>query len=1148
MPDQNRGTLEAIGIELVQVFQPIQQRLDDGQIVLLLAELGVTFPPELASDPDFSPAITTLVSNIRVMPTLVGDIIAQLSLPSPDFSIVAEKSAQLVEKIVQSVEKFIDIKDAIEAYLATNPITDVGGQLAAFLGEFATRLFDYLFIQYLDSKSTMLVAALEFFGIVERSVQNQGSTDAIFPEYVLHKLHLDNVAEFFSNPKALLETLYGWGTPGFTGHSLLEKLYKLALGLGLPAVYTPATPELDILFLKITPDLTLTPPGLTLLVSDTIAASTGINFGDTNWKLSTVVGAEIAASAGLTIIPGGEVRIIPPAGTLDGDFTVRFQVPGDGGPDTPYILIGQAGASRFEFKQFYIEAGAGLTWEATPLPGKATGRWHVEGALEDGKIVIKPGDPDGFLAKILPPDGFTIDFSLLLGYSSEKGFYFRGSGTLEFDFPTNISIGPIAILNLTLGISFGEAIGISMGVDIKAELGPFAVIVENMGIKANFTFPPNNSGNLGFTNVGIEFKPPRGIGMTLDAGAVKGGGYLMFDFENGRYAGALELDFSGLFGFTAIGIITTKFPDGSEGFSLLLLINVTFGTPISLGYNFYLAGVGGLIGLHRTMSTEAIRNGVRDGSIANILFPENPIANITRIISDLEAIFPIKKDQFFLGVMARITWNTPAILTVEAGLAIEFPNPVKIAILGVIRCILPDPDSAILRLNVAFAGIIDFEKKLLSFDASIFDSKILTITLEGDMALRVSWGDKPDFLVSVGGFHPSFTPAPHLELAPMRRMTVNVLSGNPNLVLTAYFAITTNTIQFGAAIDFSFRIAGFGVYGHLGFDVLIQFSPFRFIASISASVEIKLGSSTLFAISLEFNLEGPSPWRAYGHGSFKILFIKIKVSFDKTWGEAKENSLPSTEVLPLLMTELNKDSNWAAKPSSQLAELVTLSAVASDPDTVLVRPFGSMEVNQNVLPLDMTVQRFGNYKPLDISKATISKLTVNGHEYLDAELTDLKDSFAPNAFKEMSDADKLSAPSYEKQNSGVKLTTTDAIEFDYSINRVVEYECIISDYEEVELGILSVNMSFFKGFIKGGAVGKSELSKLKKRAAETSDKFVELGEEKFAVADLGTMKNAHGDGLVFDSKSEADEFLRSVVASDPSKKGKLQLTPAFQLA
>jgi hypothetical protein len=100
--------------------------------------------------------------------------------------------------------------------------------------------------------------------------------------------------------------------------------------------------------------------------------------------------------------------------------------------------------------------------------------------------------------------------------------------------------------------------------------------------------------------------------------------------------------------------------------------------------------------------------------------------------------------------------------------------------------------------------------------------------------------------------------------------------------------------------------------GDFGFDVLIQFSPFRFLAIVQASIAIKVGSSTLFSIGLEFNLEGPTPWRANGYGSFRILFVKFKVKFDKTWGEEQENTLPATSVLPLLIQELEKNENWNA--------------------------------------------------------------------------------------------------------------------------------------------------------------------------------------------------------------------------------------------
>ena len=46
----------------------------------------------------------------------------------------------------------------------------------------------------------------------------------------------------------------------------------------------------------------------------------------------------------------------------------------------------------------------------------------------------------------------------------------------------------------------------------------------------------------------------------------------------------------------------------------------------------------------------------------------------------------------------------------------------------------------LLRLQVNFLGVIDFEQERFSFDASLFDSKLLCFTLSGDMAMRLYWG------------------------------------------------------------------------------------------------------------------------------------------------------------------------------------------------------------------------------------------------------------------------------------------------------------------------------------------------------------------------------------------------------------------------
>ena len=63
-------------------------------------------------------------------------------------------------------------------------------------------------------------------------------------------------------------------------------------------------------------------------------------------------------------------------------------------------------------------------------------------------------------------------------------------------------------------------------------------------------------------------------------------------------------------------------------------------TPIQLSFGFTLNGVGGIFGLNRAIVVNALAEGIRTNSIKSILFPEDVIANITRIISDIKQFFP----------------------------------------------------------------------------------------------------------------------------------------------------------------------------------------------------------------------------------------------------------------------------------------------------------------------------------------------------------------------------------------------------------------------------------------------------------------------------------------------------------------------------
>src|SRR5262249_22727716 len=277
-------------------------------------------------------------------------------------------------------------------------------------------------------------------------------------------------------------------------------------------------------------------------------------------------------------------------------------------------------------------------------------------------------------------------------------------------------------------------------------------IVQGLGIEAVFALVDNHDGNAGPVDVQPRFRPPKGIGLSIDAGVVKGGGYLFFDVAREEYAGALELDFLGIVTIKAIGLLTTRMPDGSKGFSLLILMSVEFGTGIQLGFGFTLLAVGGLLGLNRTMNLQALMEGVRSGAIESIMFPEDVIANAPKIISDLRLVFPPKADTFLIGPMLKIGWGTPTLISVSLGIIIEIPG--NIAILGILKIAIPAEEFALIILQVNFAGAIEFDKERLYFFAALFESRIVFLVIEGELGLLIGGGDDANFVAGAGVSHP----------------------------------------------------------------------------------------------------------------------------------------------------------------------------------------------------------------------------------------------------------------------------------------------------------------------------------------------------------------------------------------------------------
>ncbi len=625
--------------------------------------------------------------------------------------------------------------------------------------------------------------------------------------------------------------------------------------------------------------------------------------------------------------------------------------------------------------------------------------------------------------------------------------------------------------------------------------------------------------------------------------------FLSFDLDAGRYVGILELAYQHTIALKAIGLLNTKVP-GAD-FSLLIIISGEF-PPIQLGYGFTLNGAGGLLGLNRSLNLDVLAEGIKSGSLESILFPQDPVANAAQIIGDLEAIFPSQPDQFVFGPMARIGWGVPTLITIDLGLVLEVPTPARLAILGVLRCLLPAEDEAevILRLQAGFVGAIDFGAQELSFNSSIYDSRLLTMALSGDIAFRLRWGSDPCFLVSVGGFHPAFQPP--ANLAKMSRITINILgSDNPRLMLEGYFAITSNTVQFGAKVELYSSACGCKIHGFLGFDVLLQFSPFHFIAEIQAGVAVSVWGYTLMSVFLKGTLSGPTPWNAKGEASFKILFVRFSVHFDKTFGESVDTTFPDVEVWPLLQDALLASGNWRAELPGRREPLVTLKTLPDDPDRVIVHPFGILSVSQKVVPLDLTISRFGNARPVDLNRFSITDIQIGeSHQ----KLCEVRDEFARAQFVDLSDDARLALPSFEKLKSGVRFQASEALIMPDNppVKVPAWYHDDVTDVTDVgvvvswDAGTNKLPPGDFDGMIAGGSAARSDLAVLNDLQSPLGPANLYLHADTYAVVNMADM-NLFNQAFEFPSYAEAADALSTVLAQRPDLSNTVQVVPACEM-
>jgi hypothetical protein len=954
---------------------------------------------------------------------------------------------------------------------------------ADFRNEFPRQLVDHLVVEYLLTNQPRVGYLLMAVGVI--TLEDRPAA-GVRPPYLLRAFAWERLSQLFHDPLSLLRNVYRWGQSDFAGDRLIESMAgalaawnlkvrpdlldgptvtSLNAGAVEPDAAVDGVLRLILLEHAITPGLLNAGAGLFLL-PETAAAKPGFALlpfatGGLSEQIPLTdelsVGVQgnldLTGGAGILVRPGRDVDFVsglssgtpaPASGSLA--TTVRYRSAG-----APFTPIGSPDASRFELAGVSTTAGARLT-----SGGKVDA--FAEFALEQGKVVLKP-DPenvDGFLASVLPADGIELNANLTIGVSTENGIYVAGSDgesiqsalaahvDLDATVPVNRSFGPITVPSAHLRLIAGNAgVAGEVSASVRAAFGPVSALIDRVGLMLQLDFPRGGT-TPGPLDLSAGFKPPSGVGLSVDArGVVTGGGFLYRDEARGLYAGAMQLSLREMT-LKAFGLISTRMPDGSRGYSLVVFITAEDFRPIPLGLGFTLLGIGGMVGVNRTFDENVLRAGLSSGALAALLFPRDPVGNADALIRGLATAFPARRGSHLLGLMARIGWFTPTLVLMDLALILEFGSRQRLLALGRISALLPSAANDLVRLNMEAMGVIDFDAGTAAIDAVLVDSRLAhKFPITGSAALRAGFGQGPGFVLAVGGFNPRF--AAPTTVPALKRVAIALSSGNnPRLTCEAYFAITSNTVQFGVDASLYAAAAGFSVEGNVGFDVLVQLAPLHFLADFHAKLQLKRGSHNLFMVALKGTLEGPRPLRVSGKATFEILWCDFSVHFDTTLIKGEPPPLPAAvNVLAQLKQALASPSSWSTQRTATQTHGVALRTLppGTDAAPIVLDPLGQLFVKQQVVPLNTRrdIDTFGG-APVAGARRFAVAATLNGSTLPSAPV---QAAFAPAQFFVMHDDEKLAAPSFESMDAGCVFGDAH-VTFDASqvIPAPLEYEAV----------------------------------------------------------------------------------------------------------
>lgn len=476
-------------------------------------------------------------------------------------------------------------------------------------------------------------------------------------------------------------------------------------------------------------------------------------------------------------------------------------------------------------------------------------------------------------------------------------------------FNVNKQLGPLSFERI--GVEYTNGV-LSFALDASLTLGPASLSM--MGL--SFGSPLN------------KFEPVfglQGFAMSIQTPSLElGGAFLKGSTPDG--ATAYYGQVIARFGTIGIKVLGGDIPEHQAddpnnpgkkitipaSFFLYANVNAPLGGPPYL----YLNGFAGGFGINNTLKLPTLEN-----LPGYILLPgptskapaqgSSPKDTIAKVLPQMQKYFIPTPGEYWAA--AGIAVSSFEMINAFALVTVSFGVDFQVAVLG--TCSMSFPTAAtspIAYVEIDLMASYSTATGLLAIEGIISPASFIFISscqITGGFAFYV-WINPPalsdpnapkrgDFVVTLGGYHPSFTPPQYYPVVP--RLGINLSMGPLHVTGGCYFALTPGMFMAGFAWDATFDISIVKVWFKAGADFLIAWAPFHYEADayVNLGCSVNLGLFTVnLSIGADLYIWGP-PFGGRADVDLDIVSFTISFGADQEpakplgWSDFKNKFLPA---------------------------------------------------------------------------------------------------------------------------------------------------------------------------------------------------------------------------------------------------------------